>query len=115
MTLNGSSALTLSGGVDASHVLYNFTGASGNLTTQVGNTVYGTLLAPNYTFNNLDGVFVGEIIAEGSIQMLSGASVTADAFSGYGAVPEPGTSALAVCEACLGLLVFRRRKLKSLA
>ena len=74
-TFGGSGGLMLAGGVTPNHVLYNFTGSSGTISSHVGNTFYGTLLAPNYSFN-LDGAFVGEIIGGGSsIVIMSGATV----------------------------------------
>ncbi|HEY1376790.1 MAG TPA: SdrD B-like domain-containing protein [Gemmataceae bacterium] len=74
-TFTGNSVLGLTGGVTADHVLYNFTGASGNITSHVGNVFNGTLLAPHYSFN-LDGTFNGEIIGGGkTIALLSGAKV----------------------------------------
>ena len=58
-------------------MLYNFTGASDNISTHVGNVIYGPLLALKYDFN-LDGAFIGEIIGGGkTIVLLSGANVDA--------------------------------------
>jgi hypothetical protein len=74
LTLGGNTTLGLAGGVTADHVLYNFVGASGSITTKVGNVLNGTLLAPAYSFT-LDGTFNGEIIGGGSISLLSGAHV----------------------------------------
>ena len=40
--------MTLSGGVEASHILFNLTGTSGNIfSTSGGNVLYGTFLATN--------------------------------------------------------------------
>jgi hypothetical protein len=75
-TFVGKGGLLLANGVTANHVLYNFTGSSGTITSHVGNIFYGTLLAPHFSFN-LDGSFVGEIIGGGSsISLLSNAKVT---------------------------------------
>ena len=76
LSLGSSSVLGLDGGVTANHVLYNFTGSSGTISTHVGNVVSGTLLAPHYSFN-LDGTFHGEVIGGGSkLELLSGATVS---------------------------------------
>jgi hypothetical protein len=81
VSLGGSTTLGLAGGVTADHVLYNFTGASGSISTHVGNVLNGTLLAPKYSMS-LDGVFNGEIIAGGkSITLLSGAKVNGVPFN----------------------------------
>lgn len=75
--LTGSSTLGLSGGVTANHVLYNFTGSTGTIQTDVGNVINGTMLGLTYSFN-LDGVFHGEIIGGGtSIGLFSQAKVNA--------------------------------------
>jgi uncharacterized repeat protein (TIGR01451 family) len=77
VTLGGNSELGIGGSVTPNHVLYNFTGSSGTITSHVGNMFYGTLLGPSYSFN-LDGSFIGEIIGGGSsIALLSGATVNA--------------------------------------
>jgi hypothetical protein len=69
--------LSLTCGVTANHVIYNFTGASGSISAQVSNVLAGTLLAPNYSISNGDGSVIGEIIASGSIQLLSASRVNA--------------------------------------
>ena|ERR1051325_9198566 len=75
LTLGGNATLGVSGPVATGNVLYNFTGASGTISTHVGNVVNGTLLAPTYSFN-LDGGFNGRIIGGGkSIVMMSGTLV----------------------------------------
>jgi hypothetical protein len=90
LSLGGSATLGLAGGVTADHVLYNFTGASGTISTHVGNVLNGTLLAPKYSFS-LDGVFNGEIIGGGkSITLLSGARVNQFSFN----PPAAGTASL---------------------
>lgn len=107
LTFGGNAALALAGGVTADHVLYNFTGAGGGtITSHVGNTFYGTLLAPDYSFN-LDGSFHGRIIGGGSgdaLAMLSGATV---ANTNTTVVPEPSAAVLAAV--VLGALGCRRR------
>lgn len=82
LALGGTSTLSLGPGVIASNVLYNFTGASGEISTQSGNVVNGTLLAPNYNFK-LEGNFNGEIIGGGGkMTFRSGAHVNQIAFTG---------------------------------
>jgi hypothetical protein len=72
--------LGVSGGVTADHVLYNFTGTSGTISTQVGNIIYGTVLAPNYTMN-IDGTWVGELASGGAMSLLSGVKITSNGFN----------------------------------
>ena len=73
----GAEGWNWAGSVTANHVLYNFTGASGRITAQVGNVLAGTLLAPNYPISNGDGSFIGELIGKTSIQLLSASVVNA--------------------------------------
>jgi choice-of-anchor A domain-containing protein len=77
LILVGTGELSLTGGVTANRVLCNFTGASGSISAQVGNVLAGTLLAPNYSVSSGDDSFSGEIIASGSIQLLSASKVNA--------------------------------------
>lgn len=90
LTLGGSEALLLSGGVKLQNVIYNFTGCSTvgckTIATHVGNVMDGTFLAPDYTFN-LDGTWNGQLIG-GPIQigLFSDATV-----NGPSPVPEPAT------------------------
>ena len=65
-----SGNLTLSG-----QRTLNFTGASGNISAQAGNSIDGTILAPNLTINNIDGMWYGELIGKGSIQLLSASHI----------------------------------------
>jgi hypothetical protein len=76
LSLGGYSTLGLSGGVTPNHVLYNFIGAGGTISTTFYNVVYGTILAPDYSMS-LDGTFAGEIIGGGAfICLQSRAKVT---------------------------------------
>ncbi len=76
--ISGTGVMGLTEGVTANHVLYNLTGAS-NITTNAGNALFGTFLAPNANWN-VDGSFVGEIIDGGSTFSLNGgANVNAGA------------------------------------
>jgi len=75
-------------GVNASQILWNMTGASGNIfQTSGGNTLYGTFLATHggdFQFSNLH--LTGELInTAGHMEIVSGSQV---------AVPEPGTLSL---------------------
>jgi hypothetical protein len=112
VALGGSSVLGLSGGVTAANVLYNFIG-SDTVATHVGNTLNGTLLGPNTSFN-LDGTFNGEIIGGGkSISLLSGAVVNFIPFTQpTPPVPEidPGSAAGALTLLCGGTLVLADRR-----
>jgi hypothetical protein len=90
LSFGPKSVFGLAGGVTADHVLYNFTGAGGNITSHVGNVFDGTLLAPNYSFD-LDSVFNGEIVSGKSITLHSGTGVN---FIGF-TLP-PGGSAPSV-------------------
>jgi hypothetical protein len=113
VTLGGSTMLGVSGGVTAEHVLYNFTGSSGTISSHVGNTFYGTLLAPNYSFN-LDGNFNGEIIGGGSnISLLSGAVVNYHPFTPPNSPPPsgvPAPPALVMGLVGAGMAIFARSR-----
>ena len=108
LSLVGTASLSLSGGVTAEHVLYNFTGGStsshGSFNTHVGDVVNGTMLAPFYDMN-LDGTWNGELIGgPNSISLLSGAIVNQ-----HSMVPEPAT----YLSLALGIGAFLRRRKKS--
>jgi len=104
LTMNGSAQLGISGGMTDSRVLYNFIGASGNISLQVGNVVHGTMLGPNYSITNGDGDYHGGMIFGGSqIKLLSGATVQNVPF-----IPEPATSLLALV--ALGMIGSLRRR-----
>jgi choice-of-anchor A domain-containing protein len=122
LTINGSSNLGISGGVTAGHVLWEFIGPNGgNLTTQVGNTVFGTILAPNYSYSNADGEINGAIIAgalgsnaqtgSSAIKLLSGYTAN---FVPFGTVPEPSSVVLAVVGfGTVGLVAWCRRRVSA--
>jgi choice-of-anchor A domain-containing protein len=113
LTANGSAMLGLGGGVTAGHVLYNFIGASGDVSLQVGNTVFGTLLGPNYSFSNADGTYNGALIFGGSqIKLLSGATVN---YIPFIPTPEPlsatiGASMMLAALGVYGLNIMRKRR-----
>ncbi len=90
--------LLVSGGVTASHVIYDFTGTSGSVTacatgyqicTTTANAIYGTLLAPNLAFQ-LGNTVNGEVIGAQAIFLQSGGSIVETSFTGYNA-PEPSS------------------------
>ncbi len=84
--------MTLSGGVQASHVLFNFTATSGTVfQTAAGNQVYGTFLAAsggNFLFSSLrlDGALIN---TAGTLQFVSGSRF--NSFAPFASVPEPST------------------------
>jgi hypothetical protein len=65
VNLGKGAVLGLAGGVTANHVLYNFVGANGSVTTHNTNAVNGTLLGVGYTFD-LAGTVNGEVIGGGA-------------------------------------------------
>jgi hypothetical protein len=92
LALEGHATLGLAGGVTADHVLYNFTGNRGTISTDARNTVNGTLLAPNYRFD-IAGTVNGEIIGGGrSIDLHGRATVNQVSFTGVGGSSDPGLS-----------------------
>jgi len=89
-------AMTLSGGVLASHVLFNLTGTGTVFQTSGGDLSYGTYLATNggqFQFSNLnlDGALIN---TAGNVQFVSGAKIPTFAPFTVPAVPEPTTLAL---------------------
>lgn len=90
--INTNQAMTLSGGVSASHILFNLTGTGTVFQTSGGDLSYGTYLATNggrFQFSNLD--LTGELInVGGNVQFVSGSQIPD--FQGF--VPEPGTLGL---------------------
>jgi hypothetical protein len=77
LALSGNASINLTGGLTASNVLFNFIGPGSALTTQIGDTVRGTILSVGRSIS-FDGVFIGEIIGGGSgsyFTLLSGTTV----------------------------------------
>jgi choice-of-anchor A domain-containing protein len=108
LTLSGTATLGLSGGVTANHVLYNFTSSGQNLTTQANNVMNGTILAANDTFNSVEGILNGEIIAKGSIKLLLNAQVTAAGFDYSDGIATPEASSVTmVLFGLAGLMTVR--------
>jgi hypothetical protein len=108
--LNGTSnealggPITLSGGITAGHVLFNFVGTSGNLGASAGGAaVSGTFLAPQMEIN-LDNVDItGHLFGGASgtdFQLVSGFNLHA--------VPEPGSIVL-LSIGVVGAACLRRR------
>jgi hypothetical protein len=108
-SLQTNEAMTLGGGVTASHILWNFTGnGNGNVfQTSGGDTVYGTFLSAlgsgSYNFSNLN--LTGELInTTGDVQLVSGSSIATEAsFQVLAPTPEPASFVLF---ASAGLLVL---------
>lgn len=91
--LKGNASLSLSGGVTADNVIYNFTGR-GEIEARAGSSISGTLLAPNYNVA-IRGTVSGAIIVGGSeFELEHGATINQVSFTGQGApVTPPGPSA----------------------
>lgn len=108
-SINTNKVMTLTGGVDASHILFNLTGTGTVLQTSNGDVLFGTYLATNggrFQFSNLE--LTGALInTGGDVQFVSGSDMT---FKSFQATPEPSTMLLAIV-GLGGLLVpgFRAR------
>jgi hypothetical protein len=77
-TIQTNQPMTLSGGVTASHILFNLTGTTGNIfQTSGGDLLFGTFLATDggdFQFSNLD--LTGQLInTDGHIQFVSGSTI----------------------------------------
>jgi hypothetical protein len=89
--VNTNQAMTLSGGVLASHVLFNLTGTGTVFQTSGGDLSIGTYLATKggtFQFSNLN--LDGELInTDGNVQFVSGSKIPTS--SPFTTVPEPST------------------------
>ena len=81
LDLDRSESLTLSGGVTADNVIYNFVGRRSILQTSSSSQIDGTVLAPS-SLAQIRGQVNGEIIAGGVLSLGRGAQVNQVAFSG---------------------------------
>lgn len=107
LDLSGSASIVLAGGLTADHVVFNFLGTGTELTTKVGNTLRGTILAVNRSAT-FHGAF-GQIIVGGSnLTLMSGAQVNGMPFQPT-SVPEGGPGILLIAVTCFGLLAIRQR------
>ncbi len=101
--------ISLSGGVDASHVLFNLTGTGTVFQTSGGDNLVGTYLATDggrFQFSELN--LNGELInTGGNVQFVSGSKIPTG--TPFTVVPEPG-SALLLFTAALGFLWSRDRR-----
>jgi len=109
VSLNAGHSLSLSGGLLAANVLYNFTDvATMTVSLASGDTINGSILAPDsHITMNLAGTVNGMVIGGGAIN-LNGLVVNSagNTWDGY---PEPSTYLLLALG--LGGLVLARKKL----
>jgi hypothetical protein len=109
-TYNTNVTNTLTGGVTASNILFDFTGTSGNLfQTSGGDTVQGTFLATNggdfqFSALNLQGQLIN---TGGHIQFVSNSSMGSSPFTP--SVPEPGSLGLLAMGSALASCIAYRR------
>lgn len=104
MNLTGNASLVLTGGIDPSHVIYYFSGATCDINTHVSDVVNGIVLAPNCgSSGGIDGTWNGELIFGKSASLMSGATFNQPVTQ----TPEP--AALVLFASALPLLLRRRR------
>jgi hypothetical protein len=118
-TFQTNRTMALIGGVTASHVIFDFTGTSGNVfQTSGGDRLEGTFLATHgggFNFSDLD--LTGALInTDGNVQFVSGSEIPT--FAGFTAppVPEPASWALMILGfGAVGARVRSRRPLVATA
>jgi hypothetical protein len=103
LSLSGSAALGLAGGVTANHVLYNFIGRHGQISTGAHDAVNGTLLGVHYNFN-VGGTVNGELIGGGRTINLGGhATITQVNFKFPDAAPASLSGVVVSANSGLGM------------
>jgi choice-of-anchor A domain-containing protein len=80
LVLRNHESISLTGGVTADHVLFNFTNSTGKVISAGGATINGTILALGYNVTLRGAIVNGEIIAGASIDISGGTQVNAIAF-----------------------------------
>jgi hypothetical protein len=112
LNISGSSIVGNSTTISPDHILWNFITSGSTLSSMVDNQVFGTLLAPNSSFQGFHGAF-GAIIRSQSGSLMSGATVTQDPFIGFSFVipePKPTLSVLGISFVMIAGAAWRRRK-----
>ena len=119
---NTNRPMTLTGGVTADHILWNFTGTSGAVFQTSGGdqTLYGTFLATDggqFQFSNLG--LDGELInTDGDIQLVSGSQIGTQAgfVTPLSSTPLPAALPLfATGLGAMGLFGWRRKRKNAIA
>jgi hypothetical protein len=117
-TFQDNEAMTLSKNVSASHILWDFTGTSGNVfQTSGGDQLYGTFIdthGGDFQFSELD-LIAGQLInTAGHIQFVSGSQIQGS--TPFIGTPEPSAWAMMlVGTGAVGTLLRRRRRLVAAA
>jgi hypothetical protein len=111
LSLTGSSSI-IGNGVDASHILVNLYDSDPlGLIAHVDDVINGTVLIPN-TSATLHGVFGAIFSGEGTITLMSGATVESVPFTPPSTVPDAGSTML-LMSIGLGCLASVKRKFVS--
>jgi hypothetical protein len=90
LNLGSGQSITLSGGVTANNVLFNFVGGRGSVTARSGSVINGTLLALHRDVE-LGGTVNGEVIAGGEVDLRGHATINQCSFTGTGGGGGGGT------------------------
>jgi hypothetical protein len=105
----GVVAIALSGGLTASHVLFNLTANNSGLNALdiSGNaTVNGTFVAPNANINLHAGTVNGAVLTGVDLTLVSGSVINGQTF----VIPEPSSLALVAIGCLFGLGAWSRRR-----